>query len=494
MPRRPHASMGSGQRLPSERQHRTRTSSMTLATGYWRVLQRAIDGAVILPDSARYDEVRKPAMIRFDDIRPAGVVLCTTPEDVSATIAFARRNHLETAIRSGGHSVAGRSSTRGLLIDVTPMNAVSVERGVVAVGAGTRLGALEDVLLPHGLTVPVGSSRSVGVAGLTLGGGIGILGRTHGLTCDHLLRATVVLADGSVTEVDESANADLFWALRGAGGGTFGVVTSFVFRTVALPQTTVFHAAWPYEHASQLMRAWQAWAPDGPDELEATLRLSVGGEGDRPPVVDLFGAMLGTDADPEALIDGVSGDAGARPGAASFLRVPYPEAKRYLDGVTPPEVWRDGAMPNRPSRAGDLFTKSEFFRQTIPSEVISALSENFLRDVGSGESREVTFTPWGGAYNRVPADATAFVHRDARFIVQHLTSVVRDVDTSARTSARRWLARSWALVHPWGTGGVYPNFPDPELDDPGHAYFGDNDERLLRVKNKYDPDGIFRFR
>jgi FAD binding domain/Berberine and berberine like len=466
---------------------------MTLAAGDWQALQRAIDGTVILPDSARYDEVRKPAMLRFDDIRPAGVVLCATPEDVSATIAFARRNHLERAIRSGGHSVAGRSSTRGLLIDVTPMNAVSVERGVVAVGAGARLGALEDALLPHGLAVPVGSSRSVGVAGHTLGGGIGILGRVHGLTCDHLLRATVVLADDRVTECDETANADLFWALRGAGGGTFGVVTSFVFRTVPLPETTVFHASWSFEHASGLMRAWQAWAPDGPDELEATLRLSVGGEGDRPPVVDLFGAMLGTDADPEALTDELIGDARARPAATSFLQVPYQDAKRYLDGVAPNEVWRNGALPIRPSRAGHLFTRSEFFRRTIPSETISALSESFLRDVGSGESREVTFTPWGGAYNRVPADATAFVHRDARFIVQHLTSIVPDADTSVQASARRWLERSWDVVHPWGTGGVYPNFPDPELDDPGHAYHGDNYERLLRVRDRYDPDGTFRF-
>ena len=466
---------------------------MIPATGDWRALERAMDGAVVRPDSPGYDEVRKPAMLRFHDIRPVAIAMCATPDDVSATIAFARRNALEIAIRSGGHSVAGRSSTRGLLVDVTPMNAVSVERGVVAVGAGTRLGALEDVLLPHGLTIPVGSSRSVGVAGLTLGGGIGILGRTHGLTCDQLLRATVVLADGRVTECDETSDADLFWALRGAGGGTFGVVTSFVFRSVPLPETAVFHVSWPFEHASGLMGAWQAWAPDGPDELEATLRLSVGGDGDRQPVVDLFGAMLGTDADPEVLIDEMTADVGARPAASTFLQVPYRDAKRYLDGLTPHEMWHDGAVPNRPSRAGELFTRSEFFRRTIPSKTISALSESFLRDVRSGESREVTFTPWAGAYNRVPADATAFVHRDARFIVQHLTSVVPEADPSVRASGRRWLERSWGVVHPWGTGGVYPNFPDPELDDPGHAYHGANYERLLRVRDMYDPDGTFRF-
>jgi FAD/FMN-containing dehydrogenase len=222
---------------------------MALTVADWEALQRAIDGSVVLPRSPDHDLVRKPAMARFENVRPEAVVLCATPADVSAAIEFARRVGLQTAVRSGGHSVAGRSSTEGMVIDVTPMSSVSVAGEVATVGAGVRLGALYDTLQEHGLTIPGGCGPDVGIAGLTLGGGIGILGRKYGLTCENLLRAEVVLADGRVAECDENRDDELFGALRGAGGGNFGVVTSFVFRTLPAPVATVFHLVWPLAQA-----------------------------------------------------------------------------------------------------------------------------------------------------------------------------------------------------------------------------------------------------
>src|SRR5215216_1924868 len=210
----------------------------------WRALQRAIDGDVVLPGSPEYESVRKPVMARFEQVRPVAVVRCATPADVAAALAAVGRSGLGTAIRSGGHSVAGRSSTDGVVLDVTPMRSVAVAGDVATVGAGVRLGQLYDALAEHGLTIPAGCGPSVGIAGLTLGGGLGILGRKHGLTCDHLLRAQVVLADGRVVECDEHHDGELFWALRGAGGGHFGVVTSLVFRTLPAPATAVFHLVW----------------------------------------------------------------------------------------------------------------------------------------------------------------------------------------------------------------------------------------------------------
>jgi FAD/FMN-containing dehydrogenase len=286
---------------------------MTRNAAEWKVLRTAIDGRLVLPDSSDYGLARKPEMVRFHNVLPEAVVLCRCAADVSATIAFARRHRLRTAIRSGGHSVAGRSTTEGIVIDVTPMNAVAVADGVATVGAGVRLGTLYDALEPLGITIPAGSSHSVGIAGLTLGGGLGILGRKYGLTCDHLLRAQIVLADGHVVECDEHENEDLFWALRGAGCGNFGVVTSFVFRTVPAPPASIFHLVWPFTHASQLIQAWQDWAPAGPDELDATLRLSSSGNGDRPPLVDIFGAVLGSDADAAELLDELIARAGTDP-------------------------------------------------------------------------------------------------------------------------------------------------------------------------------------
>ena len=414
---------------------------MTPTAADWDVLRTAIDGRVVLPDSSDYKVARKPEMVRFHNVLPGAVVLCRSAADVSATIAHARRHRLQTAIRSGGHSVAGRSTTEGVVIDVTPINAVAVMDGVATVGAGVRLGPLYDALQPHGVTIPAGSSHSVGIAGLTLGGGLGILGRKYGLTCDHLLRAEVVLADGHVVECDEHENEDLFWALRGAGCGNFGVVTSLVFRTVPAPPTTIFHLVWPFTRARRLIQAWQDWAPAGPDELDATLRLSASGDDNRPPLVDLYGAVLGSDADAAELLDELIARAGADPASTSRRHVPYREAKRYLDGVGPADEWHDEAPPPPPSPANHLFTKSEFLRHPLPRETIEALVDKLPRQLARGQTHEVTFTPWGGAYNRVRADATAFVHRDQLFVVQHLLTLDPDIQTTSGSSPPR-------LAHP----------------------------------------------
>src|SRR5918993_2480202 len=224
---------------------------MTRAPPDWDALRSVIAGNVVLPGSSEHDSVRKPAIALFQDARPQAVVLCRTPTDVSETISFAIRYGLPTATRSGGHCFAGHSSTHGIVIDVSPMRSVSVSGGVATVGAGARLGEVYDALDEHGLTIPAGCGPDVGIAGLTLGGGVGILGRRHGLTSDNLLGAQVVLADGSIVECDEHRESDLFWALRGSGGGNFGVVTSLVFRTVPAPPATAFHLTWPHAYASE---------------------------------------------------------------------------------------------------------------------------------------------------------------------------------------------------------------------------------------------------
>jgi FAD/FMN-containing dehydrogenase len=427
-------------------------------------------------------------------MRPAAVVLCSRPEDASETIGFARRAGLPTAIRSGGHSVAGNSCTEGIVIDVTPMRSVAVADGVATVGAGVRLGALYDALQPHGLTIPAGCGPAVGIAGLTLGGGIGILGRRYGLTCDHLIQAEIVLADGRVVECDEQHHDALFWALRGAGGGNFGVVTSFVFRTVPAPQVTVFQLAWPARHAAAVAQAWQVWAPTAADELDATLRLTADGNGSRPPLVELVGALQDGERDAAELLDELIARAGAEPTSASQRHLTLREAKSHLAELGSVEDRRDHASPEPPPPEGHLFTKSEFFRQPLPDAAVRSLVENLVRGLTPSQSREVTFMPWGGAYNRVRADATAFVHREELFVIQHLLLIGPEAPASESRAASDWLARSWALVHPWGSGGVYPNFPDPDLNRWAEDYYGNNYERLLRIKARYDPGNFFRFR
>jgi FAD/FMN-containing dehydrogenase len=461
-------------------------------TADWRALQGAIDGDVVLPGSPDYESVRKPVMARFEHVRPAAVVRCATPADVAATLAVAGRLGLPTAIRSGGHSVAGRSCTEGIVLDVTPMRSVAVAGQVATVGAGVRLGERYDTLAEHGLTIPAGCGPSVGIAGLALGGGLGILGRKHGLTCDHLLGAQVVLADGRVVECDEHHDGELFWALRGAGGGHFGVVTSLVFRTLPAPAATVFHLTWPPAAAAAAVQAWQVWAPDAPDELDATLRLTAG-DGERPLGVEVVGTVLDGDADAADLLGDLVGRVGVDPVAESRRQLPHRAAKRYLEGLGSVEDRPERPGPEQPPQPSHLYTKSEFFGRPLPGETVAALVEHLTNGLALGQSREVDFLPWGGAYNRVPADATAFVHRGERFLVQHLVMIGAGAAPAERGAARDWLARSWALVHPWGSGGVYPNFPDPDLQHWARAYHGTNYDRLRRVKAAYDPGRFFGF-
>jgi len=442
----------------------------------WRALQNAIAGEVVLPGSSGYDQARKPPIARFHDVRPLALVRCRSAADVAEAIWFAGRYGLRVAARSGGHCFAGRSSTTGVVIDVSPMDSVSVADDVATIGAGARLGAVYDALEEDGLTIVAGCGPTVGIAGLTLGGGLGILGRKHGLTSDQLVGAQVVLADGRIVDCDEQRDEELFWALRGGGNGTFGVVTSLIFRTLPAPATTTFQLLWRHTDAAAVIDAWQAWAPDAPDELAASLLVTAPADPGRPPAVEVFGAMAGSGSATAALLDVLIARAGTEPASAGHAEFPYRDAKRHL------------AERGADDEPGYLFSKSEYFRRPVPADAVRALVEHFANGRVAGESRELDFTPWGGAYNRVAQDATAFAHRDERFLLKH--AVVIDAGT-AGAAAQSWLERSWATVHPWGAGRVYPNFPDPDLEDAARAYHGPNHDRLLRIKRRYDPSDFF---
>jgi FAD/FMN-containing dehydrogenase len=431
---------------------------------------------VILPNSPAYESVRKPAIARFHDARPQAVVLCETEADVSEAIALAKRSGTTAVPRSGGHSFAGHSSTEGIVIDVAPMSSVTVSGDVATVGAGARLGHVYDALDEYDLTIAGGCGPEVGIAGLTLGGGLGILGRKYGLTSDQLVGARVVLADGRVVDCDDQHDADLFWALRGGGAGTLGVVTSFSFRTVPAPAATTFHLVWPFTEAAAVVDAWQRWSPAAPDEMAASLLMT----DFAGPVVNVFGAMIGSESDTAGLLGQLVSRVGADPTSAQTEHMPYRAAKRHLAEHGPGDPEAEDAH---------LYSKSEYFQGPLPGEAITALLRTFVgNERQPGQSRELDFTPWSGAYNRVAADATAFVHRSDQFLLKHGVAT----SPSQAEAARDWLARSWSSVHPWGSGRAYQNFPDPDLECPASAYYGTNYDRLVEVKRRWDPEDFFR--
>jgi FAD/FMN-containing dehydrogenase len=421
---------------------------------------------------------------RFDDVRPTAVAPCHGPEDVVAALAFAQREGLPLALRSGGHCFAGRSSTTGVLVDVGPMHDVVVGEGTVTVGAGARLNAVYDALAARGRTIAAGCGPTVGIAGLALGGGLGILGRSRGLTADQVIAMQAVSADGRIVECDEQQHEELFWALRGAGGGQFAAVTRLVLRTLPAPRATAFYLLWPYEAAARVASAWQGWSPEAPDAIAASLVIKA--MGSAPPSVLVFGALLDDEPAARRALGEFVERADAQPAKAIFVEAPYREVKRHL------AEYDVAAGVRRPveREPGHLYSKSEFFRCELPPDAIEALLTHFIE---SRNARVLDFTPWGGAYNRVPVDATAFAHRAERFLLKQEVVVEAGADDAEREAAREWLTRSWELVHPYGSGGVYPNFPDPDLEDWPRAYHGPNLERLMRVKAQYDPGNVFRF-
>ena len=223
-------------------------------------LGRRLAGEVLVPGSAGYESKRKLVSPRFQHNHPEAIALCADSTDVAEVLAFAQESQLPLAVRSGGHDFIGRSTTEGIVLDLTPMHAVSVRGGMATVEPGARLGKIYDRLDEHQLTLAAGCGSTVGISGLTLGGGIGVFGRKHGLTCDSLLAAQVVLTDGDLVECDENRNPDLFWALRG-GGGNFGVVTSLFFQTLPAMEAVTFRLTWRHLEVEQVLSAWQQWAP-----------------------------------------------------------------------------------------------------------------------------------------------------------------------------------------------------------------------------------------
>ncbi|MFI6676531.1 FAD-binding oxidoreductase [Kribbella sp. NPDC050470] len=421
------------------------------------------------PGSAEYEAARRPAMPRYGEVHPAAIAQCATPAEVADVLAEARRTGQPVVPRSGGHCFAGRSTTTGIVLDVSPMASIDVTDRMVRVGAGVRLPEVYDALDEVGLTLPAGCGETVGIAGLVLGGGIGLLGRMHGLTSDKLIAAELVLADGRVVRCAPDEHADLFWAIRGAGGGQFGVVTKLWFTGVPSPSAHRLHLTWPRDHAVAVVDAWQRWAPYAPDEVNVAVKVTTEG-------VHVFGLVVDDLDQVDRLVVAV----GSEPATTAIARMPYRELKRSVVGLG--DVER--AQPRL-----DV-SKSAFFAGSVPGGTWREL----LASLGDAE---LNLTPMGGEYNRHDVDWSAFAHRDQAFLVELVTGApLPSGEEALRTTEaelRSALAGLFRPLEQFSSGRVYPNFPDPTLPDALTAYHGENLDRLRKVKQAYDPDGFFAF-
>ena len=403
-------------------------------------------------------------------------------------INFAHRHGLETAVRGAGHSFADHSSTAGLLIETGLMNAVAVHGDLATIGAGARLAEIYGALHNHRATIPAGCGPTVGIAGLALGGGLGVLGRTYGLTCDSLSAAQIVLADGTLITCNEGSEPDLYWALRGAGAGNFGVVTALTFRTISEPHAVAFHLSWPSQSAPGALIAWLEWAPETPDAMAASLVVRAPADPSVRPQAHLIGAMVADEIVVTGALNHFEQLVGAAIRSRQLPPAPISDVKARLADV--------GAEVGDGTSTGLSVdhSASEFYREPFSALIASAFADALTTDRIPGQARELALTPMGGAYNRVSADATAFVHRGG--------SVPAGMDRHLRPGPARCEPPGGIRVacpHPhvarwtWHQPHV-PELPRPRACRPAVGLLRENLPRLRHIKDRYDPDNLFHHR
>jgi FAD/FMN-containing dehydrogenase len=451
----------------------TRPSPAALPSDPIAELARSMSGHLILPHDAEYDAVRS---VFYGDVdrRPAIVARPATREDVVRVIGAARSTGLELAVRSGGHSVAGHSASEGgIVLDLRKLRSLEIdpESRTAWAGAGLTTGEYTVAAAAHGLATSFGDSGAVGIGGITLGGGIGYLARSHGLTVDDLLAAEVVTADGRILRVDADSHPDLFWAIRG-GGGNFGVATRFRFRLHVLP--TVVGGMMILPASPAIVSGFIAAAEDAPDALSAITMVMKA-----PPmpfvpeevhgrlIVLALMAYSGNPADAEAALAPFR--ALAPPIVDEVREVPYPE-------LFPP------ADEHRP-----LVAHHAMFMERVDV----AVAETLLGELeeATAAMAVVQLRVLGGAMARVPVDATAFAHRKKR-IMASIAAMYEDA--AEGVEHRAWVDRM-ARALDQGDPDVYMSFLGNEGPERvRHAYPGATWNRLVGIKRRYDPENLFR--
>ncbi len=465
----------------------------------WAAVAQDLSGSLIRPGDAGYTTAKHLFDPRFDSLSPAGIAYCDSPHDVATCLAFVRRHGIPVAARCGGHSYAGWSSTRGLIVDVTKMSGVSVSGGTAVVGAGTHLIDFYNGLYARGRAAPGGSCPTVGIAGVTLGGGVGVVSRAYGLTCDNLLSLQIVTADGQVRTASPSSHSDLFWACRGGGGGNFGVVTSFTFRTHPVGEIALFFLSWPWSQADRVIAGWQSWAPHAPDALWSNLHLAAS-PGGGTPSIEVGGTYLGGVGGAYAELEKLYAAVGSQPSSPYLESTTWLHAMLVEAGCAPWTVAECHLETQNPagqfSRASE-FAKSDFFTRPLSSSGIGTLLsgvENLQLVRGAaGGSGGIAFDAMGGAVNRVAPGATAYVHRNALFQAQYTTSWTPGASSAGVANQHAWQRSFWRSMRPYASGQAYQNYIDPDLTNWRQAYYGANYARLAQVKAAYDPDRVFTF-
>lgn len=448
-----------------------------------RELKSAVRGPVYLRGGNGYQRARRVYNTRFNNRHPAAVVKVRDVADVQAVINWANDFGVNLRARSGGHSYAGYSTTdSGVVVDVSRFRSVQTSKGKgqATVGAGVGLIRMYSKLAKKGVTVPGGSCPTVGIAGLALGGGMGFASRKHGLTCDNITGVSIVTPDGKFREVNSKTNPGLLWACQGGGGGNFGIVTDLTFKAYSVSNASYYFASWPWSQADQVLKAWQQLTADATPDLCPFFSLLTGSGS---PKVHSEGQFFGSvNAMKQALkpltdISGVNLTVGS---------ADYGDLMKRWAGCSQ-ESLKSCEKPDRSS----FYAGSDYVETALDSSGRAAIIGAIEDRQSEGASGAILLDGYGGKINQVDPTATAFVHRDQLYCIQYY---VQPTKKSQRNAAKKWIRTARRRMSPYVSGQAYQNYIDPELKGWQQAYYGENWERLVQIKTRFDPDNRLRFR
>lgn len=439
--------------------------------------QESLRGELIAPGDEGYDEARKVynGMI---DRRPRLIVRCAGVADVISAVNFARVADLAVAVRGGSHNVVGFAvCDDGLVIDLSRMKGIRVDptKGTVRAEGGCTWGDLDHATHAFGLATTGGVLSTTGIAGLTLGGGIGHLTRKCGLSCDNLISADVVTANGRFLTASAKENKDLFWGLRG-GGGNFGIVTSFEYKLYPISTVLGGPVFYPIEKTADALKFYREYMAKAPEDVNAVFAFQIGPPAPfvpehlhNVPMCAIIASYVGPEEKGEKVVEPIR-EFG--PPALDLLgAIPYPALQGMFDALLPPGLQH--------------YWKADFFNE-LSDEAIDAHAK-FGPQVPTVESTMHIY-PIDGAAHRLGKNETAFSYRDARFSTVIAAMYPNPEDTAKNME---WVRGYWEALHPYSAGGGYVNFMMDEGQDRIAASYRDNYDRLVAVKNKYDPTNLF---
>jgi hypothetical protein len=429
------------------------------------------DALLLRPADARFAEYQ-PAFNSRTMLTPQLRALCRTEKAVATMVNWCRDDKLPFALRSGGHCYEGFSESSSVVIDTRLLRSVIVDSATktATVGAGASLGDVYVAAAAHGLVFPAGSCPTVGVSGHLLGGGYGLLARPFGLACDNVLSIDLIDPQGHQVRADRHQNADLFWACRGGGGGSFGAVTGFRIRLHDLSTMLTFGWGWRQlspDRAAAIVKAWQHWAPYAPRSI--TANLVIGWHPDGGITVGCAGQSTGT-------LSELKREINALPGTPRVSQTPSLAAINDFAGGAKGWVYASKPMKG----------KSNYAIAPLTDDGLGTL----MSQINGKEGVYVICDPYGGATADVAADGTSFAHRTGTlFSIQYVSQWTSSQETPQRLSKLREL---YASMRPYVSGGAYVNYCDLDLADWQNAYWGANLARLKQIKSAFDPSNVFR--